>query len=130
LALLLFGSIIAAGFLIALIIGLIYFVQYLLSDLPYSLQNERIRERIAELKTSGFAPTHQHIYGGGGVAVDGPGKRVFLANRETMALYSVEDLINVESDFKNTPTLRFTVRDLKSPFYENSGSSQQTIESH
>jgi hypothetical protein len=124
LALFIFGTIIAAGLLLALIFGVICSAQYLFGDLPYSMQNHRIRERIAELKTSGFAPTHQHIFGGGGVAVDGPGKRVFLANGETMALYNVEDIMNVESDFKNiSPTLRFTVRDLKNPFYEISGSS-------
>ena len=83
LALFIFGTIIAAGLLLALIFGVICSAQYLFGDLPYSMQNHRIRERIAELKTSGFAPTHQHIFGGGGVAVDGPGKRVFLANGET-----------------------------------------------
>ena len=90
---------------------------------PNRLTNVRIRKRIVELMASGFAPPLAHIYGGAGVAVDGAGKRVFLANAKVMKLYGIEDVINVESDFADefppkTSAIRLWVRDLESPFFE------------
>lgn len=90
-------------------------------ELPNIPRNLRIRKRLSELNASGFVPTLQHIYGGAGVAVDGVGKRVFLANAKAMKLYNIEDVIKVECDFSNAPfwsIIRLTVRDLEDSFFE------------
>jgi hypothetical protein len=60
------------------------------------------------------------------VVIDGPGKRIFLANDKAMKLYSIDDVIKVESQFKADQyqpytAIRITVRDLESPLFEIRG---------
>lgn len=119
-------------FIVALCFALVYVLYAYtwgfsrIDELLYLRQNRRILKRLKELKTSGFAPTLQYVHWGKGVVIDGPGRRIFLANDKAMKLYSIDDVIKVESDFKFDQThpytaMRITVRDLESPLFEIQG---------
>jgi len=109
--------------------GLVYFLSAYVrvfswvGELPYLRQNRRILRRVEELKASGFAPSLQYVQKGKGVVIDGPGRRIFLANDKAMKLYSIEDVIKVETDFKMDQchpytAIRITVRYLQRPLFE------------
>jgi hypothetical protein len=120
LALLILGLLLLGGALLLLIVAGIW-VSLNIMELPHIPANRRIRERLSELMAAGFAPTHQYIHAGSGVAVDGTQKRIFLANARGMKLYDIADVTKVESDYGEHNVLRFTVRDLNNPLFEVRG---------
>ena len=123
---LILGGIIAFCFVLAYVLNAYMWTFQRIDDLLYLRQNRRILKRLEELKASGFAPTLQHVRSGNAVVIDGPGKRIFLANDKAMKLYSIDDVIKVESQFKADQyqpytAIRITVRDLESPLFEIRG---------
>jgi len=129
-------NLIGIGYVLAALVGITAFAVFLwyfiyaymwawlrIAELPYLRQNRRILNRLEELKASGFAPTLQHVRSGNAVVIDGPGKRIFLANEKAMKLYSIDDVTKVETQFKPDQyqpytAIRITVRDLESPLFE------------
>src|SRR5262249_15321852 len=124
---LIFGFIGAAFALVALLFVIIIVLTITLAwvfELPYVPQNMRIRRRLAALKTpTTFLPTHEYIGWGTGIAVDGARKQIFLANATKMNIYGIDDLLEVEKDFKEEQHkfayhIRITVKDVESPLFE------------
>lgn len=116
------------GLVAALFLSIVAFfwIWFSLMELPHVPRNILIRKCLSKIKGPGFAPTHQFIYSGSGVAVDGAKKRLFLANSKSMNIYSIEDVTKVEADFnegqyKLTGVIRITVRNYENPLFEIRG---------
>src|SRR5262249_12530048 len=81
-----------------------------------------IQQRLEELKASGtFDPKIQHVHFGTAIAVDAPKRLIFLANKTTMKLCSVDEIKKIEHAFKNDAFVQkilITVQDIESPFFE------------
>jgi hypothetical protein len=95
-------------------------------QIPSVPQNNFIRKRLAELSGPNFVSTFQYIRGGAGIASDVTRKRVFLANQRGNKIYDMQDVTEVQPDFKTSQygisgVLRLTVRDLENPLFEISG---------
>jgi hypothetical protein len=117
--LLIIGLFFAAVALLYLFIWSIHIIQRVLFFLP----NRRIRKSLSDLQSKGFNADYRYVSSGNAIAVDISSRSLFLANKKASNVYSIEDVLEIKSEFTKSSgfesaDIRITVRDLHNPCYE------------